>query len=84
MNRIALLSCETSFNIALSLSSKSPRYLVPANKVPISKLYIIASFKISGISPFTIFLAKPSAIAVLPTPGSPTYNGLFFVLLHNT
>ena len=29
----------------------------------------------------TIFFAKPSANAVLPTPGSPTNNGLFFNLL---
>ena len=30
-----------------------------------------------GASPSTIFLARPSAMAVLPTPGSPTSSGLF-------
>ena len=33
----------------------------------------------SGTSPRAIFLASPSAIAVLPTPGSPIRTGLFFV-----
>ena len=37
----------------------------------------------SGTLPSTIFEAKPSAIAVLPTPGSPIRQGLFFVLLLN-
>jgi hypothetical protein len=32
----------------------------------------------SGTSPSTMRRARPSAIAVLPTPGSPTYSGLFF------
>jgi hypothetical protein len=32
----------------------------------------------SGTSPSTILRARPSAIAVLPTPGSPTNSGLFF------
>ena len=31
-----------------------------------------------GTSPLTMRCAKPSAIAVLPTPGSPTKTGLFF------
>ena len=34
-----------------------------------------------GTSPETTFWAKPSTIAVLPTPGSPIRTGLFFVLL---
>ena len=43
-----------------------------------------ASLKISGTSPSTIRLAKPSAIAVLPTPASPTNKGLFLRRRHNT
>ena len=31
-----------------------------------------------------ILIAKPSTIAVLPTPGSPIRTGLFFVLLERT
>ncbi len=33
----------------------------------------------SGTSPSTIRWASPSAMAVLPTPGSPMSTGLFFV-----
>ena len=33
----------------------------------------------SGTSPLTIRCANPSAIAVLPTPGSPIRTGLFLV-----
>ena len=38
---------------------------------------MVASSMISGTSPSTIILASPSAIAVLPTPASPTNSGLF-------
>ena len=37
-----------------------------------------AFFRTSGTSPWTMRSARPSAIAVLPTPGSPTNSGLFF------
>ena len=39
------------------------------------------SFRFSGTSPLTILNAKPSAMAVLPTPGSPIKHGLFLVFL---
>ena len=35
--------------------------------------------RISGTSALTIFCASPSAMAVLPTPGSPMSTGLFLV-----
>ena len=35
------------------------------------------------MSPLIILWANPSAMAVLPVPGSPTNIGLFFVLLDN-
>ncbi len=56
---------------------------MPANKEPKSKEKIVEFFKGSGTFLLTILLANPSTIAVLPTPGSPTNNGLFLVLLHN-
>lgn len=37
---------------------------------------LLASF--AGTSPLTIRRASPSAMAVLPTPGSPMRQGLFF------
>jgi hypothetical protein len=46
-----------------------------------SREKISLSFKFSGTSPLIILWAIPSAIAVLPTPGSPIKIGLFFVLL---
>ncbi len=40
---------------------------------------MILLLRFSGTSPFTIRCAMPSAMAVLPTPGSPTRMGLFLV-----
>ena len=71
----------TLFNTALSLSSNSPLNLAPATRAPISSSKIDLSFNVVGTSFATIRLAKPSMIAVLPTPGSPINTGLFFVFL---
>ena len=49
-----------------------------------SKEKISLSFSFSGTSLLPILIAKPSTIAVFPTPGSPTKTGLFFVLLDKT
>ncbi len=73
-----------SFKMALSLSSNSPLYFVPAINPPISNTAITLFLRLSGISPLIILCASPSAIAVLPTPGSPINTGLFLVLLDNT
>ena len=72
-------SCDNSFNTAFNRSSKSPRYLAPANKAAMSKDKTFLPFRLSGTSPLTIRCAKPSIIAVLPTPGSPIKTGLFLV-----
>ena len=37
------------------------------------------SFRLSGTSPLTMRRARPSTMAVLPTPGSPISTGLFLV-----
>ncbi len=68
-----------SFIKVLSRSSNSPLNFVPAIKEPKSKAIISFPFKVSGISPETILWAKPSIMAVLPTPGSPIKTGLFLV-----
>ena len=70
----------TSFTTAFNRSSNSPLYFAPAIKAPISKEKTILSLRFSGTSPSTIRCASPSAMAVLPTPGSPTNIGLFLVL----
>ncbi len=71
----AVISLRTAF----SRSSNSPRYLAPATMAPRSRATTRLSFSPSGTSPRTIRWASPSAMAVLPTPGSPMSTGLFFV-----
>ena len=71
----------TSDRTALSRSSNSPRYLAPATSEPMSRLKIVLSRSPSGTSPRVIRWARPSTMAVLPTPGSPISTGLFLVFL---
>ena len=56
---------------AFSRSSNSPRYFAPASSAPTSSAQTRLPFRPSGTSPATIRCASPSAITVLPTPGSP-------------
>ena len=70
----------TSSSTALSRSSNSPRYFAPAMRLPMSSENSVLSFREAGTSPRTMRSASPSAMAVLPTPGSPMSTGLFFDL----
>mmetsp|Transcript_30824 Transcript_30824/g.100096 ORF Transcript_30824/g.100096 Transcript_30824/m.100096 type:complete len:202 (+) Transcript_30824:875-1480(+) len=80
MNRMMLpAAVSTSSMTAFKRSSNSPRYLAPAISRPMSKLTIVRPFSASGTLPSTTRWARPSAMAVLPTPGSPTRHALFFV-----
>ena len=82
MNRMILPSLFfTSFITAFRRSSNSPRYFAPAISAPRSK-DTRRTRSVSGTSPCTIRFAKPSTMAVLPTPGSPISTGLFFVRRH--
>ena len=74
----------TSLRTALSLSSNSPRYFAPAISDPMSSVMTCLFCMVEGTSPLMIRWASPSAIAVLPTPGSPIRMGLFLVLLERT
>ena len=80
MKRITSGLEATSFMMFLSLFSKSPRYFVPATMEPRSREISLLSASTGGMSPLTIFIAMPSTMADLPTPGSPTSIGLFFLL----
>ena len=71
----AVISDSTAFR----RSSNSPRYLEPATIAPRSSAKSRLSLRPSGTSPLTIRRARPSTIAVLPTPGSPISTGLFLV-----
>ena len=73
-----------SLSTASSRSSNSPRYLAPATIAARSSATTRLSRRPSGTSPSPMRRAKPSTIAVLPTPGSPMRTGLFLVRLDNT
>ena len=70
---------------ALSRSSNSPRNFVPAISAPMSSaIDALVLEALAARRPATIRRASPSAIAVLPTPGSPISTGLFFVRREST
>ena len=83
MNKMASSIALNSVMIPFRRFSKSPLYLVPETSAPISKANTLEFLIISGTSSSRIFSAKPSAMAVLPTPGSPTSSGLFFLRRHS-
>ena len=70
----------SSFMIVFNRSSNWPRYFVPATMREMSRARIFLSRSGGGTWPFTILWARPSTMAVLPTPGSPMSTGLFLVL----
>ncbi len=72
-------SAATSFSTAFRRSSNSPRYLAPASRPAMSSTSTRLSRRESGTSPLTMRWARPSTIAVLPTPGSPISTGLFLL-----
>ena len=72
-------SLANSLNTVLRRSSNSPRNFAPANKDAMSKDKTRLPLSESGTSPATIRCAKPSTMAVLPTPGSPIKTGLFLL-----
>ena len=80
IKRITLLTLANSLRIAFIRSSNCPRYFVPATIEAKSR----ATTRFSKRTLETFFsiirIAKPSAIADLPTPGSPISIGLFFFL----
>ncbi len=58
--------------------SNSPFTLAPACSRPRSRQSSSTPFSAAGTSPLTMRSARPSTMAVLPTPASPTTIGLFF------
>ena len=77
MKRMTLPSFFTSSSAFLIRSSNSPRYLVPATIPLRSRLRSFLFSSSSGASAAAMRWARPSAMAVLPTPGSPISTGLF-------
>ncbi len=69
----------TSLSTLFRRSSNSPRYLAPATSADMSSSTMSLSLMVDGTSPDTMRWARPSTMAVLPTPGSPMSTGLFLV-----
>src|SRR3989454_5974522 len=61
-----------------------PAELAAGDQAPMSSATTRRSLSPSGTSPFTIRCANPSAIAGLPTPGSPIRPGFFLVRREET
>ena len=80
INKMISLFFSNSFITAFIRSSNCPRYFVPATILARSNVTTRLLKRIRETFRFTIRIAKPSAIADLPTPGSPISNGLFFFL----
>ena len=79
MKRMTLPAAWISFMMRLRRSSNSPRYLVPATTDARSRARMRLRASSGGASPRAKRCARPSTMAVLPTPGSPTRTGLFLV-----
>ena len=84
MNNITSFAFSSSFITAFILSSNCPRYFVPATSAAKSSVTTRLLCSMRETVFCTILNASPSAIAVLPTPGSPIRTGLFFFLLLST
>ena len=78
-NIISPFDSSISLSTLFNLSSNSPLNFAPAISNPRSRLRSRLFRNPLGTSAFTILVASPSTIAVLPTPGSPIKTGLFFV-----
>ena len=84
MNTMMFGFSVSSFMIAFRRSSNWPRYFVPATISEMSSARMRLSARKCGTSPQTIFCARPSTMAVLPTPGSPMSTALFLVRRQST
>ena len=81
INKMISSFFSNSFIKAFIRSSNCPLYFVPATKLARSRDTILLSKRIRDTFRLTTLIANPSAIADLPTPGSPISMGLFFFLL---
>ena len=82
INKMIFPFAFTSSTKLLILLSNCPRNCVPATNPVRSSNRNSFCCSLYGTSPDAIRKAKPSAIAVLPTPGSPIKQGLFLLRRH--
>ena len=71
----------SSLRIDRILSSNCPRYFVPATTDVISRATTRLPNRILETFFSAILIARPSTMALFPTPGSPISTGLFFLRL---
>ena len=81
MKSIMLSFLASSLRMAFILSSNCPRYFVPATIDARSSATTRLLKSTLETFLFVIRRARPSAMADLPTPGSPISTGLFFLRL---
>jgi hypothetical protein len=85
ISSINKIICQSDFSTSLitafNLSSNSHLYFAQAKSAHISRVINLLFTRFSGTSLLAILRAIHSIKAVLPTQGSPTKTGLFFVLL---
>ncbi len=81
INKIMSGFFSNSFITAFILSSNCPLYLVPATTLARSREITLLLYSILETFLSLILMARPSAMADFPTPGSPINKGLFFFLL---
>ena len=79
-NKMTFPQRRISTKMSRMRSSNSPRYFVPATTLAMSSAYRRLPRSTSGTAPAASRWAKPSTMAVLPTPGSPMSAGLFLFL----
>ena len=78
------LASEISFSTAFSRSSNSPRYFGAGDqRADVERDHAAVAQRLGHVAE-TMRWARPSTIAVLPTPGSPIRTGLFFVRRERT
>ena len=75
---VSFVLCSSSSSCCIR-SSNSPRYFVPATSVVMSSENSRLLRIVCGTLPVAIRRAKPSTMALLPTPASPMSMGLFFL-----
>ena len=72
----------SSFSRARMRSSNCPRYFVPATMAVKSRLTTRLLNSSGEVMCLSMSCARPSTIALFPTPGSPMSMGLFFLRRH--
>mmetsp|Transcript_48012 Transcript_48012/g.86845 ORF Transcript_48012/g.86845 Transcript_48012/m.86845 type:complete len:298 (-) Transcript_48012:582-1475(-) len=77
MKRMMSSAAVTSSMTSRRRCSNSPLYFVSATSSPSSSESTVVFCSRGGTLPSAISIASPSAMAVLPTPGSPIKTGLF-------